>query len=1390
MSDDGELIQILRGVVFSGNGVCRFVIYNFAMHSEGLVKRFEEEICSVMRCYYLCRQVPEVPDRASLFLYGIGKLRVVRTAGICEKSIAAQVKEIDEALKAWCVLVIGPSQSGKTGISKYLVEEKGFVALDYSTVFDETKAFHSTEEDQRETVTFSELLQGIDRFFEKNSGKTIVIDGFPPNEILYGADPKYPAYPPIPSEEEGYLLEEDPQTHSKLLLAAQRLSDFLSRLRILFRIQLEAPWEVLESRIRSKLEISAEDPISAEGKRELLESWRISEKLSESDYLLPHTIPHCLTFNTSTQAVSAIFASLNISFQRKIVLVRGDRIVDAVISLFCWKNQLFYLDLGKVLQSAAGRLDALGEAVRKGNVDHSVKIALLKQALQGKGLRDRVVVIGGYENDPELEYESGFEELVLFEKELGEIQMLINVQSIGEDVEIEQIPVRQRKDLSKTVEVEEGKVGNEEEENSEEEGGQKKLEEVVEEVGEPPMWNHYLRSGFSKNYHNFKGKRAELVEISMIRQGSVNQLLECMQKGLLDGGRYNIQVVADLVVEEVMQSELGMMEFPSYSILRQELPLDIRDLGNVSEKVAKILTNPNAANFYQQIFIGLSCSFSVFWENFQHHILAEGWKVTPEIRSTVKELVDPNKNGYVSVSELNSFFNIWDNPEKRSGISIKSQSKIPKTSKFPSNSLILLVQSSTPDPATNAKTFTRGEHLEITANGCQNSKRGQDDGYVYFGKSNKRARNDIEFSSADTRISFLHFLIRIKRKGYFLIDNGGKNGAKVRATDSPILLLRDFICKINQHCFRISHIQAPSARIDDSITKLTYKDSPHTPEGEGEISLEFISEELKGQTAEFTRETKRITIGSNKDCDIVLPGSDNLHAVIEMRSLGWCLIDQHSSTGCFIYISTWDRYSTGSPSRQLLLSDSLHISVPGTEFEVVLRPAPSPVLSVSPNPALRECSFRKLYRMGRYIKPGTCLQEFECTHQFRNAKCLVQVAATPLCSPEILARLSKLKSINHEALQQVLEIISDGPHLYIVSELLQGGDLQEALALRTSMSEAQAAHVFKNLVVCLDLLHSHEITHGNVRPEHFAQASPASDTGIMKVSGLVRGIFAQDSQLLEYMAPECLQGKATAASDVWAAGVILYLLLTGVHPFRGTSPEETKAYIRRAAPSFKPHLWEGVTPYAKILLKSIFVKDPRKRPSCAEILRNNWINGKVKFVDLDLPLSSRAIKELKSHACSSKLNQAVNLFISRVVASEQEKEQALVACRQLDAGVTGKLARNEILSVFEYLHCELSEGEMEGVVREVDAGGTGRVDYLEVLDVVSSRRKGFNAEKLEAVFSRFESDGGGVITTAEVRKSAGEGKWDEVVKIVEAREDGKIDIKEFKNILMGMLPSL
>ena len=972
--------------------------------------------------------------------------------------------------------------------------------------------------------------------------------------------------------------------------------------------------------------------------------------------------------------------------------------------------------------------------------------------------------------------------------------MLINVQNGIEDVEIEPLPVRKRKVIGKPSDEEtKNKEKNEEESEEEAEAAaelEKKNEEIAEDEGELPMWNHYMRSGFCKTFHNLKGKRAELVEINMIRQGSMNLLLECLQKGLEGKLRYNIQVITDLVVEEVLQSELSMLNFAPGVPLRQELPLDIRDLGNMTTKVNKILTNSNAAIFYKETFIGLSCSFSVFWDHFQSYIQAEGWKSSKDLRSAIKDAVDVNKNGFISVEELNQFFCNWANNEKKAEISIKSQSRAKKAGSFPENSLILTVESSTPDPSTNAKTFNRGDKLEITSEGYAKSQRTSKDGYVYFGKANKRARNDIEFSSADTRISFLHFMIRCKRKGYFLIDNGGKNGVKVRAHDNPIHLLKDFICKIGDHSFRISHIQNPPGRRDDSILSLQYKHYPPVPEGDPELSIEFISEEMKGYIVKFVGEKKRISFGSSKESDVILSNSDSVHAIIELRSVGWCLIDQHSSTGSFVYVSTWDRFVNGNPSRQLLLVNYMHLVVPGTEFKAIVKQELENITTISNNPMLRQERFRRLYRIGKYVKPGTDFKEFECTHKPSRDKCLVHVVSNSLVTPENLEKLNKIRGINNEHMHKILEVIEDGPHLYIVSEYLHGNDLQEIINLRSSMSEEQAGILFKNIIISLQVLHNSGLAHGNLRPEYFISMNSTRDDGMLKISGVLRGAFNQDTAQLEYIAPECLQGKTSTASDIWSAGVLLYLMLTGSHPFKGTNPEETKAYIKRASPNFKQNLWEGVSPYAKILLKTIFLKDPRHRPTCEEILSNNWLNGKVKFLDLSIPISAKAFKDLKTYSCNSKLHQGLFLFINRILATNTEKEQALETFRQLDTDMSGKLSRTEILSAFEYLHIELTEGELESIIREVDVNMSGTVDYIEFLAAISNKRKAFNSEKLESIFRNFDIDGSGFITSAELKKVVGEGNWSEVIKQVDANEDGKIDMKEFKNLITSMLPSL
>lgn len=259
-------------MIFSGNGVCRFAVYNFALHTEDLIKEFENEVCSIAVCYYLCSSIPEIVDKPTQFLYSIGKVKVLNTSKLLQTGFTTQIQEVEDVQKTWALLVVGPAQSGKTTVAKFLAESNGFVLLDYSAIIDETKAFLSTEEDQRDSVSFSELIQGIERFFVRNPGKPVVLDGFPSNEILYGADSKYPNYPSIPSEEEGYLIEEDIHTDKKIKLAASRLSDFISHLRILLKVQLEAPVEVVINRLKTKLETPAEEGLSADATRELLES--------------------------------------------------------------------------------------------------------------------------------------------------------------------------------------------------------------------------------------------------------------------------------------------------------------------------------------------------------------------------------------------------------------------------------------------------------------------------------------------------------------------------------------------------------------------------------------------------------------------------------------------------------------------------------------------------------------------------------------------------------------------------------------------------------------------------------------------------------------------------------------------------------------------------------------------------------------------------------------------------------------------------------------------------------------------------------------------------------------------------------------------------------------
>ena len=102
---------------------------------------------------------------------------------------------------------------------------------------------------------------------------------------------------------------------------------------------------------------------------------------------------------------------------------------------------------------------------------------------------------------------------------------------------------------------------------------------------------------------------------------------------------------------------------------------------------------------------------------------------------------------------------------------------------------------------------------------------------------------------------------------------------------------------------------------------------------------------------------------------------------------------------------------------------------------------------------------------------------------------------------------------------------------------------------------------------------------------------------------------------------------------------------------------------------------------------------------------------------------------------------------------------------------------------------DLSDQDYEALLKELDANLSGVVDYTEFVAAIMNRQQLLSRERLEQVFQVFDRDGSGDITAAELKATLGqsEEKWTKVIAQVDQNQDGKIDLKEFKNLMLSFL---
>ncbi|XP_060951093.1 calcium/calmodulin-dependent protein kinase (CaM kinase) II gamma 1 isoform X1 [Limanda limanda] len=211
------------------------------------------------------------------------------------------------------------------------------------------------------------------------------------------------------------------------------------------------------------------------------------------------------------------------------------------------------------------------------------------------------------------------------------------------------------------------------------------------------------------------------------------------------------------------------------------------------------------------------------------------------------------------------------------------------------------------------------------------------------------------------------------------------------------------------------------------------------------------------------------------------------------------------------------------------------------------------------------------------------------------------------------ARICRL--LKHPNIVRLHDSISEEGFHYLVFDLVTGGELFEDIVAREYYSEADASHCISQILESVNHIHQHDIVHRDLKPENLLLASKMKGAAV-KLADFGLAIEVQGDQQAwfgfagtpGYLSPEVLRkdpyGKPV---DIWACGVILYILLVGYPPFWDEDQHKLYQQIKAGAYDFPSPEWDTVTPEAKNLINQMLTINPAKRITADQALKHPWV---------------------------------------------------------------------------------------------------------------------------------------------------------------------------------------
>lgn len=241
--------------------------------------------------------------------------------------------------------------------------------------------------------------------------------------------------------------------------------------------------------------------------------------------------------------------------------------------------------------------------------------------------------------------------------------------------------------------------------------------------------------------------------------------------------------------------------------------------------------------------------------------------------------------------------------------------------------------------------------------------------------------------------------------------------------------------------------------------------------------------------------------------------------------------------------------------------------------------------------------------------------------------------------------ITVLRRLAHANIVQLLETFEDKNKVYLVMELVTGGELFDRIVEKGSYTEKDAADLIRQVLEAVDYMHEQGVVHRDLKPENLLYYSQDEDSKIMISDfGLSKiedsGIMATACGTPGYVAPEVLAQKPYGkAVDVWSIGVIAYILLCGYPPFYDENDANLFAQILKGEFEFDSPYWDEISDSAKDFIRQLLCVNVEKRYTCKQSLQHPWISGNAAS---DRNIHSSVSEQLKKNFAKSRWKQAYN----------------------------------------------------------------------------------------------------------------------------------------------------